>query len=291
MVIWAMARKVRLRSQVARNRLATLGLTQAALATACGVSLRTVQRWFGGQRIDVAAAETVAATLKLGTAVLFEGVETHGVHGSTVLRLVVRALGRHDFLANSFRAILLYYPRFTELFALTAHPMRGFVGNVKMEPLDYHGFVALRVQLSCEPARLVVFERISKSLRVAKAQLFVQGDSVWVFSNFESQSMRASLLPGRRFAMQVWVGPEVKELVFVASVDFDVVRDRAEQATRQTFDMSARGAEHAICLRPGRLQLLAAGLPVGFDRIIHRDATRTEVPIPPSGMASWDPER
>jgi len=51
-----------------------LALTQAELAAACDLDVRTTQRWLAGQRVSFVDAERVAIALGVGTADLFVGV-------------------------------------------------------------------------------------------------------------------------------------------------------------------------------------------------------------------------
>ena len=67
-----MSKKVNLRSEVARARLASQGLTQSSMAELCEVDIRTVQRWMVGQPVRLAEAERVGSLL----------FRTHPLHGN-----------------------------------------------------------------------------------------------------------------------------------------------------------------------------------------------------------------
>jgi transcriptional regulator with XRE-family HTH domain len=269
--------KVSLRVERAKNRLSALGITQVELAEACSVDVRTIQRWLAGGRLKIDDAERVASALRLGTAELCEGVPEPGSALARVRAMHKALVARDGAVAQLLRMIPRLYPHMMEHVTFDAHPPLGHVYGVR-PPASLRGFLVIRLTPTGPSMAIDVMERLLPSLMIERARIGVRPGEVWLLERFEPRSAYAALAPDGWFDLWFWVGEQTREIIFVSREELTV--EVIEGARSTEFDLATPGALHAVCVRPGVAQLREAGLPRGFDRVLHRDHARLDLPVP-----------
>lgn len=274
-----MSKKVTLRSDLARARLAALELTQSSLAVICELDIRTVQRWFAGQPVRLTEADRVATALRVGTADLFEGVPEEGDSAVFALfSLMARLPGLRDHpSAQVLRTVPAHFAEFMAPLLFRPHPLRGFVSTVPLLPAQRGGFIALRLASPTPRATLRVMIRLGRAVLVERARLEVRAERVSLVESHMVRSMCAARRSDGSFELWYWVGDESSELLIVSKPELRVQQVSLPEPLRRSFDMRHDATAHALCIRPGITQLAAAGLSRGFDRIANRDTTRVDI--------------
>jgi hypothetical protein len=278
--------KVVLRAEVARARLAALGLSQSALAAVCELDIRTVQRWFAGQPVRLPEAERVASALCIGTADLFDGVPEHGLGGVFELFAAMSRLPvvRNHPSAQVMRRVEKHFGEFMAPLSFHPQPRHGLVAARPLPASLQHRFGVFRVHTRAPRDTLRITIRLAASVLVERAEVRMQGNEVWLLEIHTTRSMRALRRDDGSFDLWYWIGVEASELLFVSHEELAV-----EPVTTPPdpfhFDMSSPSTAHAVCIRPAVTHLASAGLPRGFDRVLHRDVLRVEVPEPAEGPA------
>lgn len=258
--------------------MSALGVTQAALALDCDIDVRTVQRWFAGQRVSLADAERMAALLGVGTAELFEGVaEDSAAAVSSRLRMLVRLLSARDTaFAQGFRLLDEHFLEIQQCVSLMAHPARGFVSRNMLKAESCHGFVVFNIRVG-ERADIAIRAQLGRQFGYIIGRIRVRGERVFFIETFSVRSMLAKRTQDGSVLLWVWIGPETRELIFTSDTELSVTESAAPE--RQLFDLAAPGAEHTLCLRPNPIHLRVAGLPMGFDRVVGPRADRVDIPL------------
>jgi len=261
-------------------------MTQASLASACNVEVRTLQRWFAGQRVTLEDAERLAGALGVGTADVFDGVPEDGI--ATTLRRIAqiqRLLSARDGpFTQGLRLMDEHFQLVYESVWFSAYPTSGFVFRHTVPVQDRNGFVVLRVTPSAERASILLRSQVGRNLAIAMGRVNVDGSAVCLLETFMVRSMLARRLDDGSFWLWVWSGIEQRELMLVSTTEFQVTVAMPSAEQRQIFDLTAARGDHTVCLRPGVTQLRAAGLPMGFDRLLARDTSRVDIPVE-SGVA------
>lgn len=277
---------------MARARLAALDLTQSALAIICELDVRTVQRWFAGQPVRFEEAERVAAALRIGTADLFSGVPEHGGHGGVFELLAAMCrlpLVRDHPSAQVIRSVPSHFGEFLAPVSFRSHPLHGYTHPFALARDAAQGFSAFRVQGATSHETLRISIRLAPSVLVERAQVLVRDEHAWLVETHMSRSMRAPRRADGSFDVWYWVGHEASELLFAAESTLSVEALGSPLADRTIFDMASPEAAHAVCIRPAVTQLASAGLARGFDRVLHRDVSRVEVPEPGRYVSGLQP--
>lgn len=268
-----MAHPCRLRVDVARARLARLGLTQTALARLSDVELRTMQRWFAGAGVAYVDAEGMARALGVGTHDLFDGIPESTGSVFTRLRDVVRLLGnRNGTLAQAVRISLEQFAYIDEHVAFTAHPAHGFVHRIPIRALRPHGFAVLHLR-GAPVARYAFHTQLGARFRYAFGEIQVAQRAARLVEHFHTRTSTAALAGDGEVTAFVWIPKEMRELVIVADHDLDVALD-VEDAP--VFDLRDPRTAHAVCFRPAPMHLRDAGLPPTFDRVVGPRAGRID---------------
>jgi len=264
----------------ARARLATLGLTQTALAEQAGVELRTLQRWLAGGRTRLDDAERVAGALGMGTAELFHGVPDEATDSPfTGLRQAARLLGTRDWtVAHALRTALRSFDFIDRHASFTSHPRRGFVRRAPMDSARAHRFAVVRLRFpGPAPSRLVLGAQIARSFRYDFAEITLDGQEAELVELFHTRTVRAPLdLDGGLWAY-VWVASEMRELVVMGDRDLEL-EDHPE-VHADLFDLGAPTTRHAVCSRPSSMQLRDAGASPVHDRVVGERRGRVDVSL------------
>jgi transcriptional regulator with XRE-family HTH domain len=189
-----------------RARMLELALTQAELAAACDVDVRTTQRWLAGQRVSVADAERVAIALGVGTADLFAGVPRDAEQlipdsVRSVLRLVSAREG--DF-AQALRLAMEHYEELTRSVWISAHPAHGYVARVSMMDLPRHGFVQLRLRLASPDTSVLARAQVGRRFGYAMGRIRVRAGHAQMLEPFQTHSMVATLTTEQELLCHVW---------------------------------------------------------------------------------------
>ncbi|MFT3924042.1 MAG: helix-turn-helix transcriptional regulator [Myxococcales bacterium] len=276
-----MATRCTLRTDVARARMGALGQTQASLASACDIDVRTVQRWFAGQGVNLADAERVAVHLGVGTGDLFEGVPAEAGPTGARLRLLQRLLGARDIaFAQGFRLLGEHFDIVLESVSFAAHPVHGFVSRHSIAESFRHGFVVFRLACGEQAANLEVRCQVGRQFSYVVGKVRLRGDQAAMVETFQNHSMLARRAPDGSLALWFWVGAEHREVVFVGNREFTTTLE--PRAHSQLCALDGPEAPHILCFRPNVVDLRAAGLPRGFDRLTGPREGRVDVPL------SWD---
>jgi transcriptional regulator with XRE-family HTH domain len=262
-----------------RERMTVLAQTQQELAQRCEVDLRTLQRWLSGTHVNLSDAERVAAALGMGTAELFEGVSGHDeglfpAHLRGALRLLSAREG--DF-AQGLRLVFATYSELSEEVSFAAHPAHGYVWRFALLGAQQQGFVPFRVKVPMAACNLSVRAQIGRHLGYSVGHAQFRDERVEMLEVFATRSMLAQLSSTRELELHVWGSPDRRELQFIC--DQPIELELLARPVSSTFDLSAPGAEHALCFRPGPVHLRSAGLPMGFDRVIGPRDGRMDVAI------------
>ena len=258
--------------------MATLGLTQASLAAGCGVELRTLQRWFAGQRVALAAAEKLACELGIGTAELFSGVpdETPSEVYARIGK-VARMLGARDnAFAQGLRLVREHFDSLRTAVSFASHPPRGFVARQPVLRSSLHGFVQYALDVPDE-SDIELRSQLGRQFGYVVARLRVRGARAALIETFSTRSMLAERMASGTFALWLWAGPEVQEWIAVS--DRELRLSLCQPEPQQQLDLDAPEMRHALCVRPNAMHLRAAGLPMGFDRVIGERARRMDVAV------------
>ncbi|HEX6243155.1 MAG TPA: helix-turn-helix transcriptional regulator [Polyangiales bacterium] len=261
-----------------RERMNTLGQTQQELALRCLVDLRTLQRWLSGTRVNLGDAERVACALGMGTAELFEGVPSDSGLFPAQLRGVLRLLSaREGDFAQGLRLSLETYAELSEEVSFAAHPARGYVWRFMLSAAQQGGFVPFRMRVPMARCTLSVRAQIGRRLSYRLGHAEFRDDRVEMLEVFNTRSMLAQLSSTRELDLYVWGSGDRRELVFIC--DQPVELAPLAKPVISSFDLAAPGAQHALCFRPGPVHLRAAGLPMGFDRMLGPRGERVDVAI------------
>lgn len=274
-----MATKVVLRAQAMRTRLATRGMTQASLAAACELDLRTIQRWFSGQRVRLDYAERAAKALACGTAELFDGAPKHDLGDTlTRLRAMHRALSARDgAVAQALRVLQLNHGYLLDRLRFSHHPNQGYVFRWELERMPLHKFVMMRVRPEGPPCTMALENVVARSLRFERARIWVQASSVCLLESVLVRSVACERREDGSFDLWLWRGADVREVVLVSERDLRVECAVAEPVDVLDLDLPAN--RHALCVRPTAPQLEAAGAAPGFDLLVPRAGGRVDFPV------------
>jgi hypothetical protein len=277
----AVSTKVVLRVEVARARLAALGLSQSALAVVCELDVRTVQRWFAGQPVRLPEAERVARALCIGTADLFDGVPEKGLGGVFELFALMSRLPlvRDHPSAQVMRRVPEHFGEFMAPLSFRPQPRHGLVASQPLPARLQHRFGVFRVHTRAPLDTLRITIRLAASVLVERAEVRLRSNDVWLVEIHSTRSIRALRRDDGSFDLWYWIGVEASEVLFVSREEL-TVEPVTTPSDALHFDMSSPSTQHAVCIRPAVTHLASAGLPRGFDRILHRDITRVEVPEP-----------
>lgn len=264
---------------MARARLAALDLTQASLASQSGVDPRTVQRWFAGGRAAVEDAERAAAVLGVGTAEAWDGVPEATESPFARLRSVLAVVRlREGTLGGAFAAMLENFGFLDSLIRFSAHPPRGFVQRMRIEPADRHAFAVFRVSPAARlPLAIECSGQVARRFRYVFGELALDPERALLTESFHTRSALAKPHADGSVDVHVWVGADMQELVLCAASDFRV--RRLARAGSSTFDLDDPGNTHAVCFRPSAMHLREAGLGRVFDRVRGSRDGRIDVPI------------
>ncbi|MET0341238.1 MAG: hypothetical protein ABW252_09555 [Polyangiales bacterium] len=267
-----------LSAEPARARMAVLGLTQAALAAACAIEVRTLQRWFAGQAVGRADAERIAAALGVGTAEVFGDMAHERTDVDAKVALVMRALGtRESAFAQGLRLIREHLGFVLQAISFAGHPTHGFVARHEVSPHFGSGFLVASIAAEAASLDLSVRMQLGRRLGYVGANLRARGATVSLAEVFSSRSMVAPRTEAGGFDLWIWIGPETREVILVANATFSVRCDTTRAP--RVCDLDSAETTHALCVRPGPNQLRAAGLPNGFDRVTGDRAGRADVAL------------
>jgi transcriptional regulator with XRE-family HTH domain len=272
--------RVSLRTERARELLAAAGLTQADLAQACDVDVRTVQRWLAGGRLEAEDADRVARALEVGTAELCESGNSAERPGTFArIRAMHRALvSRDGAVAQLLRVIPRLYPHIIDGVVFAAHPERGYVYAFEKPGEKARGFVVARITPRTPRARVRVLERILPALLVERARIRVDEADVWLVEHFEPRSAATQPHSAGWFDLWFWVGSPTHEVLLVSDVELSL--QMIDAPPRTSLDLATEETAHAVFVRPGVSQLREAELPRGHDRVLNRHLARVDVPVP-----------
>lgn len=276
-----MAHPCRLDLDVARARLARLGMTQTSLARACGVELRTLQRWFAGAAVSVTDAEQLARALGIGTEDLFRGFPAETGTPLGRLRDVIRLLGnRSGAIGQATRTALEHFTFIDEHISFASHPARGFVHRLPMRDDDRGRFEVFRVSLvraPLRPVRIAWNAQVGLRFRYEFGEVRIDGGEALLTEHFHTRAVRASLDGEKTFDVFTWIPREMRELIVVCDDDVDVAHVRG--VGRDVFDLRDHATRHAVCFRPAPMHLREVGLPPTFDRVVGPREGRVDVPV------------
>lgn len=261
--------------------MAELGLTQAALAAACGVELRTLQRWFAGQRVLLEHAERIACELGLGTAEAFVGVpggDTASEIGSR-MGTVARLLGARDSaFAQGLRLTREHFQTVRTSISFAAHPTHGFVARRLPPAGAQHTFVQIELTSRAHDLELEVRNQLGKQFGITSGRIRMRGSELALLEPFSTRSMLGRRRDDGGFVLWLWCGPEAKEHILVATRAFTA--SSCEPTGKQLCDVGSPAMAHGLCIRPHLMHLQAANLPMGFDRLVGSErANRVDVPV------------
>lgn len=266
--------------EAARLRMVACGTTQAALAAECEIDVRTLQRWFAGQRVSLANAERLSAALGVGTSEVFRGApEETGTPISGRLRLIQRLVsGRDNTFAHGVRVVQEHFDGILQAVSFAAHPSRGFVSRLRVDGYPRDQFVPFRLACTGDDADIEVRRQLSRSFGYVSARLRLRGVQAELAETFQTHSMRATRGPDGSLTLWLWLGHEHREIVLVSSAEFTVTRCPDAPPTA-LLDLDAEGGSAWLCVRPSVVDLRLAGLPMGFDRVAGARADRVDVPL------------
>lgn len=254
-----------MRTEVARARLAALGLSQTALAASLGVELRTLQRWFAGTPTQLANAEAVARALGLGTAELFDGVRAEWGSPFAFLRGLASVLGtRESPFVRAAEVVLEQWSFLDTYISFASHPRQGHVRRLELDPSLACGFARFHVQPGAA-RRLVFGAYVAPRLRYDFGAVSLEEGRADLVEYFHTRAMRAPRAADDSFELDVWIPREMSELVVIA--DADVLIRPIPNVDRLVFVRDRRQNAHALCFRPAPSHLRQAGLPPHDDRV------------------------
>jgi hypothetical protein len=269
-------KRFKLKASVVRDRMAQLGLTNADVAKACDIDVRTVQRWFGGQSVKSSDAERVAELLNMGTADVFSGVAE--------LSSFKRIMQLQGLLSSHDNAVSQAARLATEAFGnvwdhvhYESHPVHGYLSRHAIAKEQQHRYLAFDFHASSERADVDVRVRMGRRFAYSAARIYLRSSTVYAVGVTATNSMIAARKPDGHFTVWIWIGPEAREVMFVCDHDMTVTRSTLPSAS--TLQLADPGMEHAVCIRPGQRQLVVAALPLGFDRLVGPREGRVDVPI------------